>query len=390
MEPAQVQLAHPLPSLSFNFGTSDPSIHSERVSLEYMHQWNSFVQDAFGRFQRANITHQVDIHDENELYIVMNELGLSGRFVRNLCDPVMRALEPLSSMSSMRFADIQAITHMTNIIPNVSLGPVNTERTPDNVYLLRGPPPPCVSNRLRGNEPRPPQPPQPPQLPLASIGQTITLTSVILDYGQGTPMVINCVQQLSDPNVHDKAVWLADLNGTPVIIKCWKVDLEELFDSEAVIYERIWTQRPSGAHVFANWISRGRVICSSVFPSGYALVLEYRDGARLSHIWHTLNELERAHIKTQSLNGINALRQIAVRLSDAGMHNMLYNRQSRIVTLLDIEVAVEIQPNAHIPTSHEMGAIFGSNAMLGHEYAIPTDEDEDSMAVQKLYPISIF
>jgi hypothetical protein len=137
MEDTQNQLARPLPSLSRNFGTSNPSIHSERVSLMYMHQWNSFAQDAFDRFQRESLVHQVSIHDENELYTVGNELGLSGRFVRNLCDPVMRALEPLSSMSSMRFADIQAITYdTTSILPDVSLGLVTTQCTPDNVYLV--------------------------------------------------------------------------------------------------------------------------------------------------------------------------------------------------------------------------------------------------------------
>ncbi|KAJ5205976.1 hypothetical protein N7472_002424 [Penicillium cf. griseofulvum] len=135
MEPTQSQLACPLPSLSRNFGTSNPSIHSERVFLVYMHQWNSFAQDAFDRFQRTNLTHQVAIHDENKLYKVGNELGLSGMFVRNLYDPVMRALEPLSNMSSMRFADIQAITYAINIVPDVSSGLVNSRRTKDSMNI---------------------------------------------------------------------------------------------------------------------------------------------------------------------------------------------------------------------------------------------------------------
>lgn len=39
-------------------------------------------------------------------------------------------------MSSMRFADIQAICHASDVVPDVSLGLVNSERTPDNVYLV--------------------------------------------------------------------------------------------------------------------------------------------------------------------------------------------------------------------------------------------------------------
>ena len=43
------------------------------------------------------------------------------------------------------------------------------------------------------------------------------------------------------------------------------------------------------------------------------------DGAWLSDIWHTLNEVERGYIKSQCLNRINALRQVAVGIVDAGI-----------------------------------------------------------------------
>ena len=136
MEPAQTQLARALPPLNLNFGTANSSIHSDRVSLAYMQQWDSFVRDAFDLFRQTPITHEVTIHDEDELYTVGNELGLTGRFIRNLCDPVIKALKPLLGMSSMRFADIQAICHASDVVPDVSLGLVNSERTPDNVYLV--------------------------------------------------------------------------------------------------------------------------------------------------------------------------------------------------------------------------------------------------------------
>ncbi|KAJ5195840.1 hypothetical protein N7449_006319 [Penicillium cf. viridicatum] len=476
MEPAQTQLARALPPLNLNFGTANPSIHSDRVSLAYMQQWHSFVRDAFDLFRQTPITHEVAFHDEDELYTVGNELGLTGRFIRNLCDPVMKALKPLPDMSSMRFADIQAICHASDVVPDVSLGLVNSERTSDNVYLvgelktswtvpeaymrlnqpntsyhleplitdsvpdellgqlanqmrmaslqygfistynstvfvkrtadtcfllsqpikynalqpslrqlfagfclmalsepryhespsfpatsLRGAPRVRISNRLRGHDD-----PSPP--PAATGTEAITSTSVILDNGSTAPIIVNCCQQISTPSVDDKAVWLASMNNSPVILKCWRPKLDQLFDSEAGVYERIWQKQPPGTNLFARWIAMGRIICSSVFPVGYAIVLQYRDGARLSDIWHTLNELERAYVKTQCLNGINALRQVAVRIDDAGMHNILYSRSSRTVTLLDFETAVEVEPNTLIPTIHEMGAIFGPNAMLGHEH----------------------
>lgn len=71
-----------------------------------------------------------------ELYVVDNELGLSGRFIRNLCDQVMKAPKLLPNMRPMRFADIQAICHANGIVPDVSLGLVKNERTPDNVCLV--------------------------------------------------------------------------------------------------------------------------------------------------------------------------------------------------------------------------------------------------------------
>lgn len=137
MELAQTQLARPLPRLCRNSGTLHPSVHADRLSLVYMSEWDSFSADAFLLFQQAGITHEVPVHDETELYTVGNELGVSGRLVRNLCDPVMKALERLPGMDSIRFADFQAISqHPNDIIPDVCLGLVAVDTTPDNVYLV--------------------------------------------------------------------------------------------------------------------------------------------------------------------------------------------------------------------------------------------------------------
>lgn len=93
MEPAQTQLARPLPPLCLKAGTSNPSIYSDHLALTFMSEWHSFREDALQVFREAGVSHNVPFHDETELYTVGNELGVSGRFVRNLCDPVMKALE---------------------------------------------------------------------------------------------------------------------------------------------------------------------------------------------------------------------------------------------------------------------------------------------------------
>ncbi|PKX97569.1 uncharacterized protein P174DRAFT_449176 [Aspergillus novofumigatus IBT 16806] len=463
MELAQTQLARAVPPLRRNAGTSNPSIHSDRLALTFMSEWRSFTRDAFQVFREAGITHEVPFHDETELYTVGNELGVSGRFVRNLCDPVMKALAPLPGMASIRFADFQASSTSEDVVPDVCLGLIAIDPTPDNVYLvgelktpwtipdaylhlnrptsyrlepligqlvaqmrtcslrfgflstynstvfvkraadcsfllsppikhdtmqpslrqlfagfclmalsepkyfespsfqprdLRGPPPLRVSARLLRN-------PDEPPLSLTNELDSVTSNSVIVNTDRSPPTVINCVRQLSDPTVNSKATWLATINGTPVVLKCWQLKYEELFDAEAAVYDRVWTQRPAGVHNFAKWILRGEIVCSSIFPSGYVLVLEHRDGMRLDRVWHTLSEIERAHVQSQCLNGIHALRQVTVRLDDAGMHNILYSRESGVVTLLDFESAQEVESHSVIPAYYEMGVMFGSDFLLG-------------------------
>lgn len=136
MELAQTQLARAVPSLLRNAGTSNQSIHSDRLALAFMSEWHSFQTDALRCFREARITHEVPIHDETEVYTVGNEIGVSGRFIRNICDPVMKALKPLHVMNEIRFADYQAISIPDDNIPDVCLGVVSVNPTPDNVSLV--------------------------------------------------------------------------------------------------------------------------------------------------------------------------------------------------------------------------------------------------------------
>lgn len=93
-----------------------PSVHNDRVALGYMGHWAWFVQEVMTMFHSTQITHQVPINNESEKYAVGSELGLSGRFIRNICDPAIQALMPLPEMSSVRFADIQALTFSSRVM----------------------------------------------------------------------------------------------------------------------------------------------------------------------------------------------------------------------------------------------------------------------------------
>jgi hypothetical protein len=104
-----------------------------------MGHWVSFLQDVMVLFKSTPMTHKVPINNESETYVVGNEPSLSGRFVRNLCDPVMQALMPLPQMSSVRFADIQALTPSGRIVPDIAFGRVvNQESSPsiDSIYMV--------------------------------------------------------------------------------------------------------------------------------------------------------------------------------------------------------------------------------------------------------------
>ncbi|CAG7998639.1 unnamed protein product [Penicillium salamii] len=463
MEPAQTQLARATPTLSQNGGRSNPSIHSDRLSVAYMSLWSTFQRDAFRVFQEADIAHEVPLNDETELYTVGNELGLTGRFVRNVCDPVIKALELVPCMASIRFADFQAISTLQRTVPDVCLGLVATGLGPANVYLvgemktpwaiseadlhinrpqssfrlepligqlvaqmrtcsarfgflstynstvfvkreadssfllsspiwcgitqpslrqllagfclmavsepkyiesqtfeprnLRGPPPLRVSDH-------PLDTPAHHSTSMAN-EETITSNSVIINTGGATPRVVNCLELLSEPTAQNKATWLATMGGSTVILKCWGPQYDELFEAEAEVYNRIWDQQPAGNRNFAKWISRGEVVCSTIFPSGYVLVLEQRPGIRLDQLWHDLSEDERAYIQSDCLSGIHALRQVGLRLDDPGQHNILYDRDRHVVTLLDFESAQLLESHTYISTNFEMRIIFRSDLLLG-------------------------
>ncbi|KAJ5950290.1 uncharacterized protein N7479_008703 [Penicillium vulpinum] len=159
-----------------------------------------------------------------------------------------------------------------------------------------------------------------------TVPPTITPTGVVIECGTAMPVVVNFVEQLSDPKNQEKGVWVADISGTRRVLKCWKTEVDRLFDIEAAVYERLETTRSIGHYLFPMCIARGQIICSSLFPSGWAIIMEYRDGERLCDIWHSLDTDERAYVEQECFKGIQALRAMSIRHDDPGMHNILYAR----------------------------------------------------------------
>ncbi|OQE16084.1 hypothetical protein PENFLA_c029G03807 [Penicillium flavigenum] len=466
MEPTRLQLARFVPHLIQHRGTIHSSVSNDRVALAYMGPWNSFVEEAMNLFQSTPLDHDVPIHNESEVYVVGSELGLSARFVRNLCDPVTEALRPLSQ-NSIRFGDIQALIPTARAVPDIAFGLLDAHFTPSNegIYMVgeyktpwtvyahqmtidypnpdpqletligqlankmraarvryaflttynytvfvkrasdlsfllsrpfrddsQGPSlrelfvgfclmamsdpkyyeaQPDTATILRGTSS--PQAPErefillseellPPNTP-----QTITPTSVIIKCGTSSPIIVNCTEEISypgnrqemHPGTRKRAVWLAEINGVRRVFKCCMEESDRLygFDTETAVYDRLHATRPDGYHFFPKCLAWGRILCSSLFPTGYAIIFEHREGELLCDIWHTLDATERAHIKAECLKAMQALRSISIRWDDAGMHNILYARECRTVTILDFEAAAET-PDSSFRTSYEMEKIF--------------------------------
>lgn len=136
-------------------------------------------------------------------------------------------------------------------------------------------------------------------------------------------------------------------------------------NAECAVYERLSDSRPGGYDVFANLILAGNILCSSLFPNGRALVLPYKDGQILAHIWDDLSDRERTHVREECEKAIRILRSLSIYVPDAGKHNVLYERETGAVTMLDFETAIECPQSEHMPYV-ELLSLFGDPMMRGH------------------------
>lgn len=130
------------------------------------------------------------------------------------------------------------------------------------------------------------------------------------------------------------------------------------------MYERLHELRPSGLETFTRVVFSGDIICSSKFPHGRILVLEKVPGERLFGIWDHLSFAEKAHVFRECSNAVRILRSISIRLVDAGRHNILYDRISGKVTLVDFEAVEDLGPGEQVTSLNpEMVSIFGVAGM---------------------------
>ena len=104
-----------------------------------------------------------------------------------------------------------------------------------------------------------------------------------------------------------------------------------------------WLQSPNCRVLLS--LACGKVTCSSVWPAGYILILSHVQGKPLLDFLLQLHVAEVDHVKCRCRSVVEILRDIGIWIGDCGVHNVLYNRQSCKVTLLDFEVIGDCDVN---------------------------------------------
>lgn len=123
MQTASQVLASPLPVTRHAKGTLHALVFNEWLHESFMHLWTTFDQEIRSALAPLNLNFQVPYVDfaGGEVYLVGNEIGLSSRFINNVCVPVAKVLAR-SSQPSLVIGDIQAFAITTEIIPDVCIG----------------------------------------------------------------------------------------------------------------------------------------------------------------------------------------------------------------------------------------------------------------------------
>ena len=106
----------------------------------------------------------------------------------------------------------------------------------------------------------------------------------------------------------------------------------------------------------------GNIICSSVFPVGYILIVSSVKGEQLAGLWDQLNFEEKDHIRQECRKAISVLRSFHIWLADAGKHNVIYSKDSKAVTLIDFESIGDCTGEEDTLDAPELLAIFGRAA----------------------------
>ncbi|KAJ5329631.1 hypothetical protein N7452_010021 [Penicillium brevicompactum] len=113
-------------------------------------------------------------------------------------------------------------------------------------------------------------------------------------------------------SAHTQAIYEVVWHGKPAIAKCLDASELQRFRDFFSTYLKLYQKRPAGFRVFPSFYAAGTVCCSSLFPSGYVLVLAKMPGTPLKIRWNELPEWKQKYIQKLKFEGSGALRSIGV------------------------------------------------------------------------------
>ncbi|KAJ6188727.1 hypothetical protein N7519_003635 [Penicillium mononematosum] len=419
METAVDVILRPVPPLTQIHGTRYVSNSSEVISLRFFHEWQSFKQDVLEASDSLDLSHPVPYTDDvSESYIVGSELGLTGRFSKNVCDPVSKVFAT-TGLSHLKFGDYQS-----------SAGPTDTSQVPDiTMFNTTGPPRPAAVGELRSfwtveledysiregyqrligiqhliaqlvkhMRSKRLLTTLTCRYPIARDASNPSLRQCFLALGVVAskdwkfiePPDFNVAQlrvptgpslqasirlsafrnqigtkeEISDMLGSSSILYGADDGLATTFVNCKRIIHQS---SAKAIYEVTWDGKPAIAKCWSpSRVERfadeartiGKICCSSIFPQGYIIVMTKVDGKRLDTQWNQLSGSVKEHIHSEIYKAIKVLRRASTIIIDSGMHNVLYDSETNAVTMVDFEMMQACEEDTMSPDEPEMFSIF--------------------------------
>ncbi|EHA21124.1 hypothetical protein ASPNIDRAFT_123131, partial [Aspergillus niger ATCC 1015] len=173
-------------------------------------------------------------------------------------------------------------------------------------------------------------------------GESVGPESIIFrTEGTDVLKIINCKSIIQ--RTKTRAIFNITWDGKPAIAKCWSEGWYKSYAQETSVY--IW--------------------CFSLFPKGNILIISKVQGEPLTSQWTTLSPSSKPHIHSEVYKAIKVLRELSLVCIDAGMHNVLYDRVTNAVTMVDFELMQPVEPELVSPDLPEMYAILRNKLVQG-------------------------
>ncbi|PYI10207.1 hypothetical protein BO78DRAFT_306364 [Aspergillus sclerotiicarbonarius CBS 121057] len=155
-----------------------------------------------------------------------------------------------------------------------------------------------------------------------------------------------------------KAIYEVEWNGYPAIAKCWAESRHERYTEEAWTYEKLDMKSPEGHRFFPSLLTHGKILCSSVFPKGFIIIMTKVNGESIDKYWDKIPGNIKENIRVEIYEAIKVLRSIGLIVVDCGQHNVLYNPVTHSVTMVDFEHMQACEEDTTSPDAPEMYSIF--------------------------------